>query len=1134
MNSPMSSASRHHRIEELFLAASDLDTAAREPFLTRQCEGDPALRKEVESLLSHAVEDDFLDSRDSPGKQLLTRIGVDMAATEEAVLPAGTRINSYTVRGVIGSGGMGVVYVGEQEMPRRTVAIKLVRGGSRSDRVLRRFEYEAEVLGRLANPGIAQIYEAGRWQTPEGSRPFIAMEFIRGLPLTQHSQRQNLSVRQRIDLMAKVCDAVQHAHRCGVIHRDLKPANILVGDDGQPKILDFGVARALDGDHRFTTVQTGVGQIIGTLPYMSPEQVAGDAAAVDTRTDVYALGVLLYELLTGRLPHDLKSRPIAEAARIIRDDPPAKLSTLDRTLRGDIETIVFKCLEKDRARRYQSAAELADDLRRFLAGDPILAKHDSALYILRKQFKRYRHAVAAGIAFILALMVFSTYALYQRQKALNALSQEGIARQTADEQRTIAVHERERAEGQTLVATRERDRADAKAEELRRNLYVGAIAFAQASYSNADVQRMKSVLAACPPDLRGWEWHYLKRLSDSSQTTIDIGWAGIGSWAFAPDASSAAAWVSGEKTLLMVDARTGRELFCMDLEGYTSGAAISEDGRTLAVSNLQPRSLKWVAVPSGEVYATNTFDSDVFPVAFGAGGTRLLCLTSGGRIDGWTVLDSATGSVVTRLKVPSLVNVAFSLDGTRVVGSDFGGNMMVWDGLSGEQLARWPAHNKTVLQTVITPDNQTIVTASADKSIKVWDAAGTLINSIHAHDNKVWSVSVSPDGRQVASVGTDLFVRVSDIFSGELVRSYVGHENTIIRVQFTPDGSHILSAARDGTLRRWGSEEVASRRVKIAPGVINGVLAPDGGSLYIGDRSGLVHRWSPVGSAGPPTWSGKLINDQIGFVSISPDSSRLAVVGVSDPRVRIVDTSRMQVVATVDPLSKPATCVMFSPDSTLVGLCSTSGEVAVADARTGAILYKFIAHPQGTSKMNWHPDGSKLITGGWIDCSIRVWDVSGPLAAIAKGASGTSVAAQPPSPAPPLVGVYSGPTSYAWSVEFTPDGRSVVSACEDGNVYVWKVKEGGRPRIISGHKGAVYSAHFTADGKRMVTGGWDNNVRVWDFETGQEYLVLRGHTYAIWLATFSPDEKSIITVGNDGDMRWWETAPPSVAEPLYE
>lgn len=1101
----MSSATRQQRIEELFLAASELEKDARRAFLEVQCEGDGELRKEVESLLTHAVEDDFLDSRDSPGKKLLTKIGVDIPVTDEPTLPAGTRINSYTVRGVIGSGGMGVVYLGEQELPRRTVAIKLVRAGARSERILRRFEYEAEVLGKLGHPGIAQIFEAGRWQSAEGTRPFIAMEYVRGLVLTQHATQKKLSVRDRLELMAKVADAVQHAHRCGVIHRDLKPANILVGEDGQPKILDFGVARALNTESAFTTVQTGVGQIIGTLPYMSPEQVSGDASSVDTRTDVYALGVLLFELLTGRLPHDLKSRPIAEAARIIRDDPPARLSTIDRTLRGDIETIVFKALDKDRGRRYQSAAELADDLRRYLKGDPILAKHDSAFYILRKQLTRYRHAVAAGLLFVASLIAFSTYAWYQREQAVVAWANEAEAGRRTEDQRKIAVFERERA--------------DAKSGELRQNLYASAIAFAQASYLNADVERMKRVLADCPADLRGWEWQYLNRLSDTSTLNCNVGYEGMGAWSLSRDTSRAATWIGGGHPVRVFDGYRGKELFCIDqVAGGAFSCVFSPDARMLAIGYYQNRALTIYDASGGDVLSELKLDTDFSPVGFSAGG-RVLGFTSvEGKIGGWALVDPFDPDAATRLSVSNLASMWLSADGLMVMGADGSGTLWVWDAMTGELIRSWRAHEMVVLWAATTPDGSRIITASSDKTVKVWDWMNMeLKTTIRAHDNKVWCVSVSPSGREVASVGTDLLVRVSDIETGQQLRTYAGHENTVLRVQFSPDGQELMTAAKDGTFRRWASAPAGSIVQFVSPYLIAGEMSPDGSSLYVGDSGGRISRWSPASAAGPPIWQGRILEDRVGYITVSGDGAMLAVCGVTDRAARVIRTRDMSRAGVLPALKSMVTGASFSPDGRLLAVCGSDGEVLVVEISSGETVLKFQS-PGGASKIAWHPGGKLLAVSGLTDYSLRMWDVSG-LVARRAGAVEIAELGRP--------AVYSGPTSYTWCITYTPDGKSVVCGSEDSRIYVWDVEKGGKPRVISGHKGPVYSLQLNADASRMVSGSWDNNVRVWDFRTGQEYLILRGHIYAVWMTRFVPDGSAVISVGNEGEVRWWGTGAGS-------
>jgi eukaryotic-like serine/threonine-protein kinase len=393
---PQMSPERWKQVKELMVAALDRPEAERARFVAERCLGDDALRDEVAALLgAHEATDAVVDRR-PPSWSLGDADGQGDAPELE-------RLGPYRVLGVLGRGGMGVVYRAEQEQPRREVALKVLAPGLASARAVRRFEHEAQILGRLQHPGIAQVYEAAAAPTPSGPRPFFAMELVRGLPLTHYAAEHGLSVRERVALIAEVCDAVQHAHQKGVIHRDLKPANILVDESGRPKVLDFGVARVIDADVN-TTVQTGVGQLIGTIPYMSPEQVSGDPGEVDTRSDVYALGVVLYELLSGRLPHDVKDRSAAEMVRAIAQDEPSRLSSVSRTLRGDLETIAAKALEKDRSRRYQSAAELGADLRRFLRDEPIVARPASAAYTLRK-FARRNRALVGGVVAAFTLLV---------------------------------------------------------------------------------------------------------------------------------------------------------------------------------------------------------------------------------------------------------------------------------------------------------------------------------------------------------------------------------------------------------------------------------------------------------------------------------------------------------------------------------------------------------------------------------------------------------------------------------------------------------------------------------------------------------------------------------------------------------
>ena len=414
----------------------------------------------------------------------------------------GRVFGSYTLLHLIGEGGMGAVYLAQQAKPKRIVALKLIRPGLVTPKLLRRFEHETEVLAMLQHPGIAQIYEAGTAKTADGEQPFFAMEYVRGMPLTSFVREHALDVRAKVALFIKICDAVQHAHQRGIIHRDLKPGNILVETTGdgahdstlstlseaglvsalqdrapsvaqsgayatvesgggsaaarmvsarttaaasgygamasgyQPKILDFGIARTTDASARQQTMQTEMGQLIGTIPYMSPEQISGDTSAIDTRSDVYTLGVILYELLAGRLPHAVSDKTIPEAVRTISQEEPAPLSGLDRQLKGDLQTIVGKALEKSRTRRYQSANELAADLHRYLRDEPILARPPTMRYQFSKFAARNRAVVLGSAVAVVALVagvIFSSIQAVRAERARVVAREEAEFAKSANE-----------------------------------------------------------------------------------------------------------------------------------------------------------------------------------------------------------------------------------------------------------------------------------------------------------------------------------------------------------------------------------------------------------------------------------------------------------------------------------------------------------------------------------------------------------------------------------------------------------------------------------------------------------------------------------------------------------------------------
>ncbi|MBL8744829.1 MAG: protein kinase [Phycisphaerae bacterium] len=1064
------------RAEALFLELVELPAESWPALLEARCGGDVELKEDVASLLGcHHDAGSFLD------RQELLALTPDLVRTSEPPLPEGTRIGEYTLERVIGAGGMGVVYQARQERPRRVVALKLVNSAIASRALVRRFEHEAEMLGRLQHPGIAQIFEAGAADAGEGSprRPFISMELVDGPSLLEYAKRRGLSTRERIELLIRVCDAVQHAHQRGVIHRDLKPANILVDPTGQPKILDFGVARAVSADLQMTTQHTSVGQLIGTLPYMSPEQVLGQPNEIDTRTDVYALGVILFEMLTGRQPLELGNRSIPDAVAMIRNQDPARLSSISRVYRGDLEVIVGTALEKDRSRRYQSAAELSADLAHFLAGEPITAKVDSAFYVLKKQIRRHRGAVAVGLAALLGLLAFAVYASVQSHR-------NGV----------LAANER----AARLEADAARDQARRNAEQLRWNLYVSAIGFAQAAQSANDMARLKRVLDSCPEDLRGWEWHYLRHSSDTASRVQPLD-DGRTSFAASPDGTRLLRFLH-EAPVLLLDSADARVLREIDLGGeqLTTGC-ISPDNRTalfgstiggIFVVDLESGSFRRVASP---------VPFPVHPLAAWPDGRRAMMVfqTSPETLQAFAV-DLSDGHILWEVERHSQhMSAAISPDGRAVGVGDVEGRVVVMD--EEGCLIREPIMTRGWVRALrFSPDGSRLAFGGNEGAVYVLDLANGSTARHQLFENKIWSIAWSPDSNHLAAAGTEGYIRVIDSWTGRAVSSHFGHDSTIHTLAWPPTGRRLFSAAHDMTMRWWASPEQPVRpTVDVQEGIQTGCWAADGQSFYLGLDSGRVVEVDArtMEVRREVFRLASLVN----FIRRSHDGRLLALVG-NDGTVVMLEAATLSEVSRFKSPTLRALGVSFSPDDSRVALSGDHHSVTIWDPMTGRMLNEFAPEATAATRAEYSPDG-RVIAAAYYDSIIRIHDAN----------TGE------------VLRVLKGQTDWSNHPRFTPDGRTLVASCADSRIYVWNLESEAPPRVLIGHQNAVFGGSLSADGKRYVSGGWDNTIRLWDVESGLELLMWRPHINANWVAEFSPDGSRFFTASKDGTAILWTYEP---------
>jgi eukaryotic-like serine/threonine-protein kinase len=1032
------------RATAIFFALSRVDPARRQAVLAEQCGDDAALRREVERLLGGLdLPESFLAPDDGRREQE----GVPVAR------PLGTLIGEFSLVRQIGSGGTGIVYLAHQQHPARIVALKVLKQEFVASVVQRRFEIEAELLGHLQHPGIAQIYAAhpGNAATP----PYIAMELVNGPPLTEYVESRRLAVADRVELVAKAGDAVQHAHQRGIIHRDLKPGNILVNEDGQPKVLDFGVARTLGAQVALTTIETQTGQLVGTLPYMSPEQIEASPNSIDTRTDIHALGVILFRVLTGRLPFSHDEPPLPELARRIAQDDAPRLSTIDPSLRGDLEIIVARALAKDKERRYASAAGLANDLRRYLAGQPIAASADSTWYLLRRQIRRYRLALAASAGVVLALAGLAIYANVQRARAarMNAQLEESLSTSTIERGRLLSVT------GNLPVAE----------ELVWRELF----------------RRPDSAHAQ-------WAlWDIYSREQTPWSLNAHVG--GTLSLRFSPDNRYLASTGQVDGQVGLIDVDTGRMLRTLTAGTPRSPvrrALFTPDGAALVTASGDGTIRVW-DVRSGALGREVSAGTPLLDLALTRRGTQAIAISSTRTARALSLSGDAQAVDLSTMVTGPMVAAA-DPDGSVVVFGGADGQLTAVDLVRGIRLWQVRAHQPAVISVAITPQARAIASGSTDGLIHLWNpATGERLRTIATENGSVRSLAFDRSGSQIAAAG-QWRTKLWDLEDPDRPPRDFGSAQGMTDVDIRSDLRFLATCHGGwGLVRLWDlAADSRSRHLTAHLGPVTGiVIGADGGTLLSGAADGRIHQWQADGSTATMAAAD---DRRIGSLAISEDKRWLVSVGYPGSSA-IWDLRDSRRVAAMPEIGSSRAVVFTAGDQRLV-VGDLEGNIDIRDWSAGSTANRTrVTSPFG-EVLALASHGSRLYVAH-RETMVIVRDL----------ASGAELRR--------LV-----PTNSPFSLAVTPDGRLLAAGTWPGIVDLWETESGRKLPSIKGPTALATSLDFSGDGSVLAVSSRDGSTRLWDVRSGQWLATVATRKAGAERVRFLPDSRYLAIGYEDGEL----------------